>query len=211
MRGLEAKLRKRSEVNPDMPQRTGAEAAAAEQPEQAPAQPRPAAPIRDEATLTEHIQALRRYARALARNVSDADDLVQETLKRALVYLDDGREIRNLRAYLLSMLHNVRIDALKQSKRGGEQVAVDEGMLPANDASPGDRMTCQQVMQAIDTLSEDHRQVLLLVGLEGLSYRETAEVLGVPIGTVMSRLNRARAALRGALGAEDEDLFGFSD
>lgn len=165
--------------------------------------PPASSPLRDPGTLTGHIQALRRYARALVRDASDADDLVQETLKRALVYLDDGREIRNLRAYLLSMLHNVRIDALKRRRRGGETVEVEEESLASDEASQGDRMTCQQVLAAIQTLSEEHRQVLLLVGLEGLSYRETAEVLGTPIGTVMSRLNRARAALRGVLGLTD--------
>lgn len=159
--------------------------------------------LRDPGTLTGHIQALRRYARALVRDPSDADDLVQETLKRALIYLGDGREIRNLRAYLLSMLHNVRIDALKRRRRSGESVEVEEETLPAGGATQGDRMTCQQVLAAIRTLSEEHRQVLLLVGLEGLSYRDTAEVLGTPIGTVMSRLNRARAALRAVLGLAD--------
>ncbi len=173
---------------------------------------RPASRFRDPVTLTGHIQALRRYARALVRDPADADDLVQETLKRALVYLDDGREIRNLRAYLLSMLHNVRVDALKRHKRAGEQIEVDEGTLAAGGASQGDRMACQQVLAAIQKLSEEHRQVLLLVGLEGLSYRETAEVLDKPIGTVMSRLNRARAALRDVLALEgSEDIFGFSE
>lgn len=167
------------------------------------ATPHPTSALRDPVTLTGHIQALRRYARALVRDPADADDLVQETLKRALVYLDDGREIRNLRAYLLSMLHNVRIDALKRRRRGGETVEVSEETLPSEAASQGDRMTCQQVLAAIQTLSEEHRQVLLLVGLEGLAYRETAEVLGVPIGTVMSRLSRARAALRAVLNLED--------
>lgn len=149
--------------------------------------------------LTEHIRVLRRYALALAGNHADADDLVQEALKRALVYFDGDRQIDNLRGYLFTILHNVRIDALKQRLRAGRQVPLDEIAIASANASASDRLVCHEVVQAMQRLSEDHREVLLLVGVEGLSYREAAEILNLPIGTVMSRLNRARAALRDLL------------
>jgi len=150
----------------------------------------------DDRQLLDHIRALRRYASALVGNHADADDLVQEALKRALVYFDGERQIDNLRAYLFTILHNVRIDLLKQKSRAGTQIPVDDVALAAGSASPSDHFACRQIVEAIRHLSEEHREVLLLVGLEGMSYRETAEVLGLKIGTVMSRLSRARAELR---------------
>ncbi len=152
--------------------------------------------------LLEHIQSLRRYARALTGNHADADDLVQEALKRALVYLDGERQIDNLRAYLFTILHNVRVDALKKHPRAGSQVPVEETALVSGAASAADRVACQEAIQAMQRLSEEHRRVLLLIGVEGMSYREAATVLDLPIGTVMSRLNRARAALREILDLE---------
>lgn len=152
--------------------------------------------------LVEHIQALRRYANVLIGNHADADDLVQEALKRALIYLERDREIANLRAYLFTILHNVRKDALKKQTRAGTQVPIEDAPLVSEEASAPDRVACVEVLQAMRQLSEEHRQLLLLVGVEGMSYREAAEILGLPIGTVMSRLNRARAALRDVLDLE---------
>ena len=154
----------------------------------------------DNRTLIEQVQVLRRYARALVADPADADDLVQETIKRMLTYRQSAREIGNIRAYLLTVLHHVRADMLRRRHRAGEEIAVEDVALVAPDASPADRMMCQQVLDAVRRLPEDHRQIVLLIGLEGLSYRETADVLGIPIGTVMSRLSRARAALRSELG-----------
>lgn len=152
--------------------------------------------------LIEHIQALRRYANVLVGNHADADDLVQEALKRALVYLGRDRQIDNLRAYLFTILHNVRNDALRRQARSGTAVPVEDASLVSEAASASDRIACHQVIRAMQRLSEEHRQVLLLVGVEGISYRETAAILDLPIGTVMSRLNRARAALREGLDLE---------
>jgi RNA polymerase sigma-70 factor (ECF subfamily) len=154
--------------------------------------------------LLSHIRALRRYASALVGNHADADDLVQESLKRALVYFDGDRQIDNLRAYLFTILHNVRIDFLKQKLRKGTQVPIDDTNLVAGNASQNDQFACRQVVEAIRLLSEEHREVLLLVGLDGMSYRETAEILGLKLGTVMSRLSRARAALRQLVDIEGE-------
>lgn len=154
-------------------------------------------------TLVEQVQMLRRYARVLVADPADADDLVQETIKRVLTYRNNSREITNLRAYLLTVLHHVRADMLKRRHRAGEEVPVEDLQLESHDASPHDRMMCQQVLDAVRRLPEDHRQIVLLIGLEGFSYRETADVLGIPIGTVMSRLNRARTALRAELGLRE--------
>ena len=162
---------------------------------------RPAAPGNG-AELIEHIQALRRYANVLVGNHADADDLVQEALKRALTYLERDRRIENLRAYLFTILHNARNDARKKQLRSGTQVPVEDQALVSEAASPADRVACNEVIQAMQRLSEEHRRVLLLVGVEGMSYRQTAEILDLPIGTVMSRLSRARAALREVLALE---------
>ena len=166
---------------------------------------RPGSPAEPGATgdgLVEHIHALRRYATALVGNHADADDLVQEALKRALIYLEADRQIDNLRAYLFTILHNVRKDAIRKQTRSGVQVPVEETPLVSDEASQSDRIACSQVVQAMQHLSEEHRQVLLLVGVEGMSYRETSEIVGLPIGTVMSRLSRARAALREVLSLD---------
>ena len=154
--------------------------------------------------LLEHIHALRRYANALVGNQADADDLVQEALKRALVYLDGDRQIDNLRAYLFTVLHNVRVDGYKKQARAGQSVPVEDTVLVSGAAPQSERLACHEALRAIGRLSDPHRQVLLLVGVEGMSYREAAEVLGLPVGTVMSRLNRARAALREDLAMNGE-------
>ena len=161
---------------------------------------------RGDSTLIEHIQALRRYARALVGNHADAEDIVQETLKRALNYLDGSKQIDNLRAYLFTILHNVRIDALKRRRREGAQVPLEDTPIASPEASQADKLAARQALEAIQKLSEEHREVLLLVGVEEMTYRETAEILGIAIGTVMSRLNRARTALRKVLEIDGHPL-----
>ncbi len=158
------------------------------------------------AELEEHMRALRRYARALIGNRADADDLVQETLRRALTYLSDGREIRNPRAYLMTMLHHVRVDHAKRATRSNDQIPLDELVMPAVPPAQLMRLECRDLAAAIEMLPVDQREVLLLVGLEGMSYRETADLVGSPIGTVMSRLSRARMALRHLLGQEESTV-----
>lgn len=150
--------------------------------------------------LEDHIRALRRYARVLVGTAADADDIVQETLKRALTYLHDGKEIRNLRSYLLTMLHHVRIDYAKRQGRGGEPLPLDEELLMTAPAPQPEQIACREVADAVQRLPDEQREVLLLVGLEGMTYQHAAEILGVPIGTVMSRLNRGRNAIKDRLG-----------
>ena len=175
----------------------------------APRAPRPAAPSeqRQEAgsvantdTVLEHIPGLRRYARALTGSAADADDLVQECLSRALArrrQAGDESDIRNLRAYLFTILHNAHIDRLSERRRWS--YAVPEEALENLTARPAPQhglLELHDLADALERLPEEQRQVVLLVGYEGLAYREAAEALDVPIGTVMSRLSRGREALR---------------
>lgn len=160
--------------------------------------------LRDAGTgeITEHVQALRRYARTLVSDPSDADDLVQESLKRALHYLRDGREVGNLRGYLFRILQNTRKDMLRRNAQAGVALPIEDVSLASGDPPVADRVSCNQVVAAMRRLPEQQREVLFLVAIEGASYREVAEIVDVPIGTVMSRLNRARAGLRRILDPE---------
>ncbi|WP_420131196.1 sigma-70 family RNA polymerase sigma factor [Rhodopseudomonas sp.] len=143
------------------------------------------------------IPALRRYARALARDTDIADDLVQDTLVRALrsekLFLGG-----DLRSWLYTILTN-----LNRNRR--RTLARRPTLMPLTDTSAdasGTEAEGDDIARALATLVEEQRAALLLVVLEGLSYREVAEIQGVPIGTVMSRLARARAHIRASLDGE---------
>ncbi len=148
------------------------------------------------------IPALRRFARALARNQETADDLVQDTLVRALraEHLFHGGD---LRTWLFTILLN-----LDRNRRRGLSrrplMAVIEDVDPA--APPGSDGTAKDIERGLAMIPQEQREVLLLVALEGMSYREAAEIQGVPIGTVMSRLSRARATLKSHIDGERPQL-----
>ena len=146
-------------------------------------------------TLAAEIPKLRRYARALVGSESEADDLVQDTLERALGRLHLWRDTTSPRRWLFTILHNLHVDHLRGQARHPALDALDDTMAdPA--AQPEDGVTKCEVGAALQRLPLEQRQVVLLVGLEGLSYAETAGVLDIPIGTVMSRLARGREKLR---------------
>jgi len=147
--------------------------------------------------LEVHIASLRRYARSLLRNRVDADDLVQEALARAVSRADSFQAGTNLRAWLFTILHNVHVNQIRSRASRPDEVPVDavEHRL-TTPARQEERVEVREMMRLVDELPEEQRQVLMLVALEGLKYEEVAEVLGVPIGTVMSRLSRAREAVR---------------
>lgn len=150
--------------------------------------------------LIGQLPALRRYARALVGNTAHADDLVQDCIERALRQRDRLREPQRLGGWLRSILHNLYIDELRRSRsRGPERDITDYSDDFAVSTPPADRGAVIDFTRAMDTLTHEHRQVLLLVGLENLNYREIAAELKIPIGTVMSRLARARERLRCAL------------
>jgi RNA polymerase sigma-70 factor (ECF subfamily) len=144
------------------------------------------------------IPPLRRYARALTRDAETADDLVQDTLVRALrsEHLFHGGDAR---AWLYTILTNLNRNRLRSLSRRPVHASIGE-----NDAADmaGPEAGSRDIARALDGLVEDQRTVLLLVVLEGLTYREVAEVQGVPIGTVMSRLARARSQIKAYLDGE---------
>lgn len=144
------------------------------------------------------IPALRRYARALTRNTDVADDLVQDTLVRALrsEHLFHGGDIR---AWLYTILTNLNRNRLRTLARRPTLIAIED-----DDAPEGAGLETGQrdIARALAALAEEQRVVLLLVVLEGLTYREVADVQGIPIGTVMSRLARARAQIKAHLDGE---------
>lgn len=143
------------------------------------------------------IPALRRYARALARDSDIADDLVQDTLVRALraekLFLGG-----DLRAWLYTILTNLNRNRRRSLARQPTMMELHD---TAADAS-GTEAEGRDISRALATLAEDQRAVLLLVVLEGLSYRDVADIQGVPIGTVMSRLARSRAHVRAVIEGE---------
>ena len=152
--------------------------------------------------LIAHLPALRRYATGLAGRAAEADDLVQDCIERALRRQDGLQQRERMGAWLRSILHNVFVDDLRRRRARGTMVDVrDLEDDLALSTAPADRAGMQDFYAATMRLSLEHRQILLLVGVEGLSYREVATELGVPIGTVMSRLARARDKLREALDA----------
>jgi RNA polymerase sigma-70 factor (ECF subfamily) len=151
--------------------------------------------------LEEEIPRLRRYARFLVRDVDQADDLVQECLTRAIAKIDSWTEGTNLRAWLFVILKNCHINEIRHNRRMAVDGDVDaEHETPAVAPSQDTHMALREVRDAFLTLSQEHREVLLLVAIEGLQYEEAAVVLDVALGTVRSRLSRARQALRDALG-----------
>ena len=154
----------------------------------------------DAASLLEPlIPALRRYAYALVRDPEAADDLVQDTLERALSRWHLRHAEGDLRAWLFAILRNLHVSAWRQKRRRGMQVPLDERDEPAAAAVQESGLETQDVLAALDRLPEEHKSLLLLIGVEDFSYDEAARLLGVPIGTVMSRLSRARQRLRAAL------------
>jgi RNA polymerase sigma-70 factor, ECF subfamily len=145
----------------------------------------------------EQIPRLRRYARALTRNPDRADDLVQDTLSRALIKEQFRQPGTNLKAWLFTMMHNQNVNNVRQDVRESAMVDIEQmfSTLPATtDPSASRKMV--ELDRALAQLPLDQRQVILLVGLEGMSYEDTAGILGIPIGTVRSRLSRGRDALR---------------
>jgi RNA polymerase sigma-70 factor (ECF subfamily) len=150
------------------------------------------------ASMEACIPALRRYARSLLRDWQDADDLVHDCLVRALDQIHTRREDGELRAWLFAIMHNLFVSRVRRNKTGGRTVSIEDASEDALTvrASQDVHMQGRDLLRALDALSEEHRSVLLLVSVEDLSYAEVSQVLGIPIGTVMSRLSRARERLR---------------
>jgi RNA polymerase sigma-70 factor, ECF subfamily len=152
--------------------------------------------------IVEHIPRLRRYARALTGHPFRADDLVQDTLERAFAKWHLWRSGTNLRAWLFAVMHNVFINQLEATRHEREMLPLEsapEGQIgPNHDAKIG----LSEIAVALELLPIEQREVLLLAVLEEMKYEEVARVLNVPIGTVMSRLSRARDRLHRILTGE---------
>ena len=144
-----------------------------------------------------HVAALRRYALILVADPHEADDLVQECLSRVLAHMRAWRPVRDLRAYLFATMHNVFVDTTRKRRSRADHVPIEDVMgtlsLPASQTR---RLEVRDLLQSLAVLPEQQHEVVILVGLEGISYHEASRVLDVPIGTVMSRLSRGREALR---------------
>ncbi len=158
------------------------------------------------ARLEAEIPALRRYARALLRDLDRADDLVQDCLERALSRRRLWRRPGNLRAWLFTIMHNVHANQVRAATRRPSLVALEQANVQGSAAGQPDAVATGEILAAFDRLSDEQREVLVLVAVEGLKYAEVAQILEVPLGTVMSRLGRARERLRHLTDSGGSDL-----
>lgn len=152
-----------------------------------------------------YVPALRRYARALTRDADHADDLVQDCLERAIRKRRLWSPTGPLRAWLFRILLNLYRNELRANRRKGAEIPLEAmTMEPAVPAPQPGRIALAEIARAVERLPLEQREALLLVVLEGASYQEAAGIIGIPAGTLMSRLGRARAALKIMTGASDE-------
>ena len=151
-------------------------------------------------TVEAHIPALRRFARTLLRGDRErADDLVQDCLERALAHWYKRRPDRELRGWLFTILFNRFVTEYRRRRRESWHRPLDEveeADLPGCDGAQERALACRDLLRGFAELPHDQRAVLLLIGVEDFTYEETARILEVPIGTVMSRLSRGRERLR---------------
>ncbi len=156
------------------------------------------------------IPALRRYAATLLRDRQEVDDLVHDCLVRALDQIHTRRADADMRPWLFAIMHNLFIDRVRRRKLRGTALPVED----LDDAAPALRpeqeshVYATDIISAVRRLPEEQRSVLLLVSVEELSYAQTAQALGIPIGTVMSRLARARERLRKIMDGEARPVLG---
>lgn len=150
-----------------------------------------------EAELAGLLPRLRRFGRALARDAADADDLVQTALERALKAREQWTPGTRLDSWMLRIMRNCWIDETRSRTRRARTQAPEEDGLDVGDpaADPEQRAAMRDVDRAMAALPEQQREVIALVLVEGLAYREAADVLDIPIGTLTSRLTRGRQAL----------------
>jgi len=152
--------------------------------------------------IEQQIPRLRRYARALTRNRERADDLVQDTLSRALVKEQFWQPGTNLGAWLFTIMHNQNVNNVRRAVRESGMVDIEQlSPMPATTDPTASRQMFE-LERALAQLPLEQRQVILLVGLEGMSYEDAAGILSVPVGTVRSRLSRGRDILRKLLDME---------
>jgi len=149
----------------------------------------------DSRTILAELPRLRRYARAMLGDRAAADDLVQDTLERAWSRFAQWRPGSDLRAWLFGIMHNLRVDQLRRGALSTLSLDEEADDVPTR-ATQTDRLEVMDLEAALRQLPDEQREVLLLVALEEMSYAEVAAALGIPAGTVMSRLARGRERLR---------------
>ncbi|MGS1009662.1 RNA polymerase sigma factor [Achromobacter anxifer] len=157
----------------------------------------------DEALILACIPSLRRYARGLTGDPHRADDLVQDTLERAWSRYSRWQRRGELRAWMFGIMHNHFIDGVRASSRRAEQTALGELPDAPVRATQTDHLEVRDLDRCLQALPAEQREVLLLICVEDLTYQETARILDVPMGTVMSRLSRAREKLGALMQARD--------
>jgi RNA polymerase sigma-70 factor, ECF subfamily len=170
-----------------------------------------AVPAAFKAELIDLLPSLRAFARSLAHNPAQADDLVQDTLVKALANVERFEPGTNLRAWLFTILRNHYYSQLRKAKREVEdadgRLAARLSVRPEQDGS----VDLEDFKVAFQQLQPDHREVLTLVGASGCSYEEAAEICGCAVGTIKSRVNRARRRLSELLGLDKDDPAGFPE
>ena len=154
--------------------------------------------------LGELLPRLRRFARVITRNVHDADDLVQVAVEKALARAAQWRPDSRLDSWMFGIMKNAWIDEIRSRRRRDRIHAPEEAGLAVGDTSAKARDIALSVQVAMERLPEEQRLAVGLVLVEGLSYKEASEVLGIPIGTLTSRLARGREALQAMLGDAGE-------
>jgi RNA polymerase sigma-70 factor (ECF subfamily) len=159
----------------------------------------------DALQLLNWLPRLRRYARALAGSCDDADDLVQDTLERAWAKSALWRGVSDMRAWLFGIMHNLHVDGIRRAR---PEIVATDAELPEIAVAPtqSEGLELLDLQAALGRLPVEQREILLLIALEDMSYSEVAKTLGIPIGTVMSRLARGRARLRALMEGRDQPV-----
>jgi len=159
------------------------------------------------ALMTE-LPHLMRYSRALTRDADAADDLLQDCVSRALSKLHLFKQGTNMRAWAFTVMHNIHAQNMRRLGRRMDKTSLEPEMEERHgtDASQMDTMALRDLDRALGRLTDDQRAVVLLVGLEDMSYAETAEILEIPVGTVMSRLARGRERLKKIMDGQEPML-----
>lgn len=151
------------------------------------------------------VPRLRRYARALVNNRDDADDLVQDTLERALTRAALWQGVADMRAWLFGVMHNLHVDGVRRPKLHTVVLDDDTPEVPVA-AAQGERLAVLDLQAALERLPVEQREIILLVALEDMSYAEVAVTLGIPVGSVMSRLSRGRERLRSLMEGQPDPV-----
>ena len=153
----------------------------------------------DSAAMLACIPRLRRYARALVGHRGEADDLVQDTMERGWSRLSTWQRGSDMRAWLFGIMHNLHVDQVRRPALVTQSLDEDTPVTPIR-ATQTDGLALRDLEFALRQLPSEQREILLLIGLEEMTYEEVAMTLKIPVGTVMSRLSRAREKLRASMG-----------